>query len=335
MPARVALLALLVALGGGLFRLSADPQPAHPGPLPDPGPAPEADTHPPEGTAAEFAAALAAYKAVGGEGVREAGIRSPVRPYHEFTVTPTAGRVAKLPDLPFEYRLILRITADTAPGDVAALARLKHLRWVSLEGAPRELEELDRVRANLARAAAELVAVPNLEKVNFGNAFGDERLADAALAAVPKMAALRSVGVSGRITDAGVETLARNPGLRHVWLTDCPEITDAGIAHLARLPHLRALGVQYCKRVSAAGLRPFTTAPRLRELAFGGHDTAGEVLLDVARIPTLEALNMTTLGDERERLAGFPPAHLAALARLPRLLTISGYGAMMTDSGLV
>lgn len=284
---------------------------------------PETAKRPP--TPAEFAAAVKAYEALGGSGQKFGG--GDDRVYHGFMLfKPTADACGKLPDLPFAHRLTLFIGPDTPPGALTRLGRLGNLRWVEVE-----LGRDDRGRqptpADLTARVLELAAVPNLERLSL---YGSSRvpLTDELAEKLVGFKALRSLVGEGPITDAGLAALARHPTIDHLLFQSCPEITDAGLARLATMPNLRSLGLQDCPKPTAAGLRPLAAEPRLTFLAIGGKGMDGSALEEVAKVGTLERLNLTTF---REDAAG---RQLAALGRLPRLRELRAGDVGVDDEAL-
>ncbi|MBN9521944.1 hypothetical protein J0H58_26080, partial [bacterium] len=125
MPGRLALLALVLALAA-LFPLSVNPRP-HTAPPRLPAPR--------EPSPAELAAAEGANRALGGGVIRNN--EPPNEPYRNSRPVQIALRteispeqVDQLPDLEFDYELVVNVDPNTPPGLVARLARLRHLRRV-------------------------------------------------------------------------------------------------------------------------------------------------------------------------------------------------------------
>lgn len=317
MPGRLALLALLAAVGG-LFRLSADTPP----PPPEPPRLPE----PRAPTAAEIDAAERAYRA--------AGARVERPDSHLFGLIPeplnvelprltSPEQVDRLPDPEFDYYLVVWAGPTTPPGVLARLGRLRHLRRVILHVADLEYERGPDGKpyppVDVAARVAELAAVPNLEHLSVRrdhlDGYGDE-----VAAAVPRFPALRTITGLTRITDAGVATLARLDRLESVGVGG-PDLTDAGLSQLARLPRLRHLSVRRPAPLTADSLRPFAVRPRLVSLNCQEQLVTEDALALIGRIHTLERL---WLGMARSNHLGYD---LAPLARLPRLRFLeTGYG---------
>lgn len=279
-------------------------------------------------TPRELAEARAAYAALGG---RHQADEFRGRVYHKF-FAPLAA-LDKLPDPSFEYALHIAVRPTTPKGALAPLARLKHLRRVSLERDHRYYDDDFDPRGpiDLAPFVSELAAVPNLEHLSVWE-HTNNHLTDAVAEAVARLPALKSVVGQGPITDAGVAHLARCTQLESVALQMCPNVTDAGLAPLAALPHLRALIVQDCARITAAGIRHFTFAPRLHYLAIGGRDAREDVFDEVGRIVTLERLNLTTF-PKREMVTDRALVNIGQLVALRELIGFKGNGRF-TDVGL-
>lgn len=309
MPGRLALLALLAAVGG-LFRLSADPPP----PPPEPPRLPE----PRAPTAAELDATERAVRALG------AGVERPrtilgliAEPLRiELLRTVTAEMIDRLPDPDFDYQLAIQIDPLTPPGVLTRLGRLQHLRRVSLaiydgdyylgpDGKPRP-------PVDVAARVAELADVPHLEHL-----YIDRRLnggaGDEVVALLPRFPYLRTITGLTKITDAGAAALAQRDRLEFVGVGG-PNLTDVGLARLAYLPRLRYLVVGSRATLTANSLRPFTDPPRLNLLTVQGQPLEDDALEVIGRIRTLEVLLLgrSSRGTDHE-------LDLAPLARLPRL----------------
>jgi hypothetical protein len=287
--------------------------PAAPVPKKPPGPRPP--------TAAELAEAKRAYDAIGG---RYAAGGGPDDRSHWFTLPPARSPDAyeSVPDLPFDYRLTVPVRPDTPAGALRPLARLRHLRRVTIDGtlpehaAPGEAAATGRV--------AELADAAGLEFLSVSGPLLTDELAGE----IPRFAALRTLAGDGPVTDRGLERISRHPRLEAVSLpTDCPNVSAAGLAHLAGMPSLRRLGVQGCPGVTPAGLRPFADAPRLTSLAVGPGRPA-DVLPLVGRMVGLESVNLCMLARGEATTA----ADLRPVVRLPRLREIELPAMPHTDA---
>ncbi len=310
MPGRLALLALLAAVGG-LFRLSADPPP--------PAPAPPRLPEPRAPTAAEFDATERAVRAAGGR------VEWPRLVLFGFFPMPlrieldrgvTAEQIDRLPDPDVDYQLTVGIDPTTPPGVLARLGRLRHLRRLELhiedgeyyhgrDGKPLPL-------VDTAARVAELSAVPHLEHL-YIDRWLNGGVGDEVVAVLPRFPHLRSVAGLTKITDAGAATLARLDRLEWVGAGG-PNLTDAGLAQLARLPRLRSLGVSGRAPLTADSLRPFTAPPRLTLLSVQQQALADDAMEAIGRIRTLEVLLLGTMKLDPGRRCDLEP-----LARLPRL----------------
>jgi hypothetical protein len=317
-----AILAALFALSGcsnpGVTPTADDPVPA-PEPRPRAGGLPAGRQPTPE----ELADAQKAYKALDGDYRKDD--QPDGQPIHRFSppYPLTADSLAKLPDLPFDYTLELIVSADTPPGTLKPLARLRNLRSVSVHPDPR------REDGDITPRIAELVAVPNLEHLDL-HASSRKLLTDELAGELAAFPSLRRLVGEGPISDAGLEKLARHPKLESLALQSCPDITDAGLAHLAKSPTLRTLVLQHCPKPTAGGLRHFTKEPQLVGLAIGGEAMKEDAMAEVEKIPTLEWLNLLSFDAK-----GLTERGLGHIARLPRLRQLTLPKSMThTDAGL-
>ena len=75
-----------------------------------------------------------------------------------------------------------------------------------------------------------------------------------------------------KITDRGLAELAKLdlPTLDSLSLDECDKITDAGLEHVAKLKNLSWLGLAVCPGITDAGLPALTTAENLTELDLRG-----------------------------------------------------------------
>jgi len=325
MPARVALLVLLAAVGAALARLPTEaPRPPDLPRLPEPR-APTAD---------ELDAATTAVRAVGGGISRERDGGYQRHPYsipHTISMgrLVTAEQIDALPDPAFDYSLWLAINPTTPPGLLARLGRLRNLRrlFLDVRNSPDEPWRINDTRpppAFTAARVAELAEVPHLEVLHLRRDTTEPRFGDDVAAVLPAFPALRTVtGLTG-ITDAGAATLARMDRLERLMIGG-PRLTDAGLERLSALPRLRDLDVRNRPPLTAASLHPFTLRPRLTRLHTMTQVEGEDVVEEIARIHTLEYLLVGI-----PRLGGNGRRELLPLARLPRLRVLQ-HGDPSTD----
>ncbi|MFO0798382.1 MAG: hypothetical protein U0804_12975 [Gemmataceae bacterium] len=304
MPARIALLALLAVVGAALAR------------LPVAAPRPPAERVGRLATAAEIDALDRAVRAAGGRVDYHYRGRVPSYipnyPVVELDRVTAVEQIDRLPDPEFDYALQITISPATPPGVLARLARLRHLYQLQLRLEDR-LPDGSAGALDVPALVAELAALPHLEQLGFhswGSADGD-----AVVAALSQLRSLKRVGILYGMTEAGFEALSRQHNLEFVAVGGST-VTDAGLAHLARMPRLRGLNVQEARGVTAAGLRPFTRDPRLTTLIVRLGPPGDAVIAEVAKLHTLEYLQLDT------QPRGEPKPDLRPLVALRNLKTL-------------
>lgn len=272
-------------------------------------------------TPSEFESAKKAFEGI--EGSFDKTSYPWLESYNGCAPTPvTAGSLAKLPDLSFDYELTLFLGSDTSPDALKSLARLKQLRSIGLnvvgDDVPPQIVPL---------VAALRRSVPQLERLNLrfwnGSYLTDDVAAE--LVAFPSLGQLDGGACS--ITDVGLRSLARCPKLESLSIPQSRAVTDAGLAHLARMPTLRRLDVEECSGLTTTGVLPFANCPRLTELRIGYRGMTEDVLIGVGRITTLESLYLSQAIVVAD--TGF-----GHLGNLPRLRTLHGNNLEPTDAGV-
>jgi internalin A len=140
------------------------------------------------------------------------------------------AHLAKLENL---EHLHLHNSPITAEG-LLSLAGTKKLKWLSLGGI-----------SETGTAGLEVLARwPNIEVLNLFNdstrTLTEDQLAH--LAALPRLRRLQLSNIE--VTDRGAQLLSELSGLKQLWIDlGVSRLTDAGLEHLARLPRLENVGV--------------------------------------------------------------------------------------------
>jgi hypothetical protein len=195
-------------------------------------------------TPEELAAAQKAYAGLGGS--YELGPAG----RHVFALPRSVPEevFGRLPELPFEYTLVIDVGPNLQPGTLKALKRLTHLRRLTLI--------VDHRRDNTpdpASLVADLAALPGLRHLEFGPA-DHGPFADDLAEEVVKLTGLKSLCGNGPLTDRGLEHLAALPGMEALELRGCEGLTDASVPTLAKMRDLRRIDLTRTK-VTPDGLR--------------------------------------------------------------------------------
>jgi hypothetical protein len=213
--------------------------------------------------------------------------------WHATAVTSAA--FAPLVDLPH----LASIGADGALSDDVAMrhyASMPRLRKLRAQDTPAS----DAGFAALARSTT-------LEQLWTGR--DPIALADRGFAALTRMPALASLGVSCRnVSDAALASLTACAGLRELTSID---FTDSGFRHVGGCPRLTHLSCMYCRETTDAATE-HVAALQLTSYYAGLTRITDRSLEILAGMASLEAV-------ELYECAGITDAGLGFLARLPRL----------------
>ena len=194
-------------------------------------------------------------------------------------------------------------------GDIAALAQLPNLEWVTLFG-PRVSDVSVR----------RLSALPNLQTLVLdGTSISNVGLAS--LAACPN---LRNLNLAG-VTDDVLRGLKHLSQVTAVGISHSP-VTDAGMCPLRGLKGLEELTIVRTPSIKGAGLQYIAYPERLRVLQSAGAPIDDAALTYVARMKRLRRLTLiqTAVTD----------SGLKKLANLQQLTEVQMSGAAVTDAGV-
>lgn len=195
--------------------------------------------------------------------------------------------------------------------ELALLARLPHVEHLTMSGHRRQtarlsqkgmdqLGQISRLRSLFITPSTslkdlDLTPLANLTELeSLTIPAGDERLA-----AIKGLPQLRSLKLTGPVSENGLKEVGQCAALESLDLTSC-NVTDAGVAHLQRL--------------------------LLRSLTLDNNDIGDEAMASIGEIYTLRVLTLrnTKVGD----------AGLQHLRRLPTLRAVSLKGTRVTNQGL-
>ncbi len=105
---------------------------------------------------------------------------------------------------------------------------------------------------------------PSLEALDLRS----EGIDDASLVAIAGLPRIKRISISNcRVTDSGLETLARLPALNQLWLDNLLEVTDNGLKSLTANTSLTEIHVVRCG-TTPLGLIQLNDIPNWRELRF-------------------------------------------------------------------
>lgn len=91
---------------------------------------------------------------------------------------------------------------------------------------------------------------------------------DNSLATIAELPQLNRVSImGGSVTDAGMETLARLPALRHLWLYELKQLTNDGMKALTASTSLHEVNVERCGTTSK-GLLHLMAIPNWKDIEF-------------------------------------------------------------------
>jgi Leucine Rich repeat len=107
-----------------------------------------------------------------------------------------------------------------------------------------------------------------------GRAVKDCELTDAGLAELAKLDLSHletlKLGWCDKITDAGLDEVARLKRLTHLLLPACPNITDAGLPKLNESKSLKYLDLRGCPEITADGIQQLAAKQDWQEIHLGG-----------------------------------------------------------------
>jgi hypothetical protein len=203
--------------------------------------------------------------------------------------------------------------------DLALLAELVDVPWLSLESAPVGDEALQLIArlgqsgrgptklflGNSRLSGARLGALAPLKRLSYLS-LKQLPVADAELAALPDFPELQYLGLDGtKIKGDGLKSLGRYPQLQVLWLDNTP-ITDQGLAHLRPLSNLRMLYLPGT-RCSGPGLAALGELPALMSLSLKGVKLDPDSLKHLAHVEQLESLGLDQTNVNDEQLADLAP----------------------------
>ena len=126
--------------------------------------------------------------------------------------------------------------------DVAALATLGQLRYLSFTSGRGAVKEAKLTDAGLAELAA--LNLPHLDTL--------------------------TLGYCDNISDAGMSHVARLRSLRYLSLMACPRITDAGLTPLLSMESLTGLDLRGCAGITDDGLEQLMSKKNWETIVLGG-----------------------------------------------------------------
>jgi hypothetical protein len=94
-----------------------------------------------------------------------------------------------------------------------------------------------------------------------------------------------------KITDSGIEFLARLTNLREIYLQSL-DITDAAAHIISQLSSLETVGLRYCAGVTDAALIPLARLPRLRHLDLCGSKITDAGIETILKLKDLQILEL-------------------------------------------
>jgi hypothetical protein len=216
--------------------------------------------------------------------------------------------------------------AAPAPTPQEALEMVRRLGGKVTIGdpkAPETVREIDLNKTPVTGADLKLLAaLPALRRLLLDHC---EQLADAALAPLARLPALRELGLSYTgVGDAGLAHLAGLP-LEELDLT-VTLVSDEGLRHLAGMTHLRELGLVGCKNVDGRGLALLRGLPLNKLLLSYSARIDNDSLTHLRDWKRLEHLNLSATRVNDDGLLRL--RHLKGLRRLDLM------EAPVTDAGV-
>jgi hypothetical protein len=221
-----------------------------------------------------------------------------------------------------------------------------------------EFPHLKRLRVAVSKASpetlAELAKLSQLEELFLQDAPLDDAALTAILRALPNLqrVALRRLS---RVTDAGLVALPDCKQLNVVALIEMSGITGAALQTLRNVQRLRLLDVRNCGQLTTADFAQLSALGSLQELKLGGPAVNDDVLVLVAKHPSLSALSLDDaqvssaclqrLAESRDmagrlrslsftRCFGVTDESLHAIREFPKLESLALRDIMLTGSFL-
>jgi hypothetical protein len=131
--------------------------------------------------------------------------------------------------------------------------------------------------------------------------------------------------VAGIMTDDGLRALSHDVLLERIYCFK-PKITDAGVEHLAKLTNLKKLELLRVPELTDAALAPLVGLTDLEEITLSGAGISGPGLVHLAGLSKLKSLVIPW--------SALDDAGLANLGRLTSLRALYIGGGSYTDAGL-
>lgn len=194
---------------------------------------------------------------------------------------------------------------DARDDAMPVIARFPHLRFLGCQDTPAS----DAAWAELGRSRS-------IEAIWGRRCHG---LGDKGFAALSRMPRLTKLSVSClNVSDAALEALPDFPSLRELMPMDIP---DAGYRHIGKCLALESLVLMYCRSTTDVATSHITQLPNLRKYFASYTQITDETPRLLSGVDSLEEITFSAC-------AGISDAGVAALARLPRLrsLSVSGRG---------
>lgn len=160
---------------------------------------------------------------------------------------------------------------------LAWLGKLTKLEALNLAGT--SIGEKTLVRLNKLKYLTALVLpkgigvaaikyVGNLKALRSLSLRVDRQIEVAALSELTRIRTLRNLRISGDVTDAGLEVVARIQGLEELYIGS-PNVSDVGLGALARISTLESLDVSSSQGISDAGFLALLALPNLSVVKIG------------------------------------------------------------------
>jgi internalin A len=238
-----------------------------------------------------------------------------------------------------ELRNLKSLQLDETKATSAGLAfleplqNIQHLRLMDTvddEGARHlaKLKNLKSVTANMDlsdEGVGYLAALPHLEQLMLS----DEKVTDASLPAIAKMAALKTLWFQRcKVTDEGLAKLTGHPTLEYMLFRELP-MTTASLETFATLPKLKILNIALDQsdksKIDWSGLEKLT---QIERLGIEARTFTADDLRPLQRLKQLQGIEvecMDLLDDEA----------MLALADLGNLKNIDLRSTKVTDKGMV
>ncbi|MFC1760758.1 sigma-70 family RNA polymerase sigma factor [Planctomycetota bacterium] len=227
--------------------------------------------------------------------------------------------------------------SDAGMAEVAKMTSLRILhvaqdqltdRGLRLVGRLTNLESLN-VYGNTKMTDAGLEAWENLRLLRHLRLGMEGPFTDRGMAHLAKLPALRVLWLdTHRITDRGLQELARSRSLERLCICWLDQITDRGIGYLKEMPQLKGINATHVNLLTDVSLRHLAAIPNLDHLALpsGFTDTGIRHLVGLDHLKTLwiNGSSNSPLTDQA----------LASISRLPALEDLTIGGSAFTNEGV-